>query len=122
MVSYIQLFTKILFWPLLVFVSAMAWLPVRNPALTQQHPDKLNHIAAFVVLTVMLYLGYPEIRIAHVVLLMFAYGLLIEVVQYLLAYRHFSTGDILADAVGITLGVAIIAIGHWLVRGLPGLN
>ena len=100
-------FAIYLFWPLIAFVSAMAWLPVSNPAVTESNPDKFNHIAAFFVLTVVFNLAYT-VNLVVLASIMMLYGILIELVQYFLPYRFFDLNDIVADAIGIFLACSII--------------
>lgn len=64
--------------------------------------DKFYHSLAFFVLGVLSALSFPEPGFSYKkCLLLFSYGVLIEVVQYFLPYRSFSFGDMVADAVGI---------------------
>ncbi len=93
----------------------MAWLPVDNPALTPNHADKVNHLGAFTALTLALSLAYG-LPLRTVALLMFGYGLLIEMVQIPLPYRHGSSTDVAANAIGILLGLGLRFSGRWFTR------
>jgi len=105
------------FWLLAAFVAAMAWLPVRNPALTEQHPDKTNHIAAFLVLSIVLYHA-RYVSVYQAAMALFGYGIFIEAVQQMLPYRSFSTGDILANGIGILGGYLIVGTGRLITAAL----
>lgn len=64
--------------------------------------DKVKHALVFLVLFVLFELAYPTESMPWwkpVGLL--AFGVFIEICQKMTGYRHFSVGDILADAVGI---------------------
>lgn len=100
---------RLLFWALALAVTALAWLPVDNPELSEIHPDKINHLGAFAVLAVTLHLAYapPEARGG---VLLLGYGLLIETVQFVLPYRNFSPYDLAADGLGILMGYAGLAL------------
>lgn len=71
--------------------------------------DKANHIIAFFVLAFLLDYSYPQnihpqitfFKVKMVILL--AYAIFIEVVQYFLPYRTFSVIDIAADLAGILI-------------------
>ena len=69
--------------------------------------DKFNHSFAFFVLTCLLYFSFSEVKwVTQVVLPLLVFGLLIEILQLLSGYRHFSLLDVFADAVGIVVGLA----------------
>lgn len=69
--------------------------------------DKVNHMVAFVELTLLLRLGWPDLRAHLVVMPLLAFGVAIELIQSQLPYRDFSLADIAADCVGIGLGLLI---------------
>ena len=66
--------------------------------------DKINHIAAFYVLSLLVDFSWPKtgFRFSKVLWLL-GYGLAIEIVQYFLPHRAFSLFDVGADAVGLLL-------------------
>lgn len=64
--------------------------------------DKLSHALAFFVLSFLADYAFPGTRFfPFKILPLFAYGVLIECIQYFLPYRDFSLLDMLGDAVGI---------------------
>jgi VanZ family protein len=66
--------------------------------------DKLNHVVAFLVLAALAQLGWPgRAALPWRVGLLLGYGLGIELVQGLLAYREGSALDFAADVVGVAL-------------------
>lgn len=67
--------------------------------------DKGNHFLAFFVLYILLTLAYKNMSLLIKVLLLVAFGLQIEVVQSFIDGRYFSLLDIVADSVGILIGV-----------------
>ena len=69
--------------------------------------DKANHFVAFLSLYVTLSFAYPKLDVFKKVTLLLAFGLQIEIVQYFLPNREFSLLDVVADGVGIALGVVI---------------
>ncbi|ACV12343.1 hypothetical protein Huta_2176 [Halorhabdus utahensis DSM 12940] len=54
----------------------------------------------------------PTLHPAVVPIIVVAYGILLELVQLLIPYRSFGVGDILADAVGAVVVVAVWAYGR----------
>ncbi|MBN2721399.1 MAG: VanZ family protein [Campylobacterales bacterium] len=79
--------------------------------------DKLNHLFAFMVLYILISLAFRDLSIALKVLLLFAFGLQIEIVQSFLPPREFSSFDMVADMVGIILGVLVY---HAFIRKKSG--
>jgi VanZ family protein len=66
--------------------------------------DKLNHIFAFFVLSLLADFSFPENRFFPTIFfLLMSYGLSIETIQYFLPYRMFSLFDVAGDAIGIIL-------------------
>jgi len=67
--------------------------------------DKANHFSAFFVLYILLSLAFRELSIIAKIVILLLYGLQIEVVQSFIDGRFFSLLDVVADSVGIGLGV-----------------
>lgn len=65
--------------------------------------DKLNHLAAFAVLYLLIEVVYKKGFGKNFVVLM-CFGILIEVVQYFIPSRDFTLLDIIANGVGIIVG------------------
>ncbi len=63
--------------------------------------DKFNHILAFVVLSFLLELSYPKVKLVKKIVLLICIGVIIEVIQSFLSWRSAELFDVLADAVGI---------------------
>lgn len=71
--------------------------------------DKSNHLLAFSVLTVLGCLSYPG-RTLRVVVGLFAYGALIEVLQSFTSYRSAELVDLFADSIGLAIGWQVMAL------------
>lgn len=96
---------------LLVNLVAISWLAFTGAKLVvpAMLSDKVNHFAAFFVLSYCLDRGFPEHRfLLYKVLPLMGYGLAIELVQSRLPHRDFSLLDLGAD------GLAVFA--YWLLR------
>lgn len=95
---------------LLVVVCYFAFAP-RPPGLHFDNADKLQHIAAFICLSVCAALSLQpgHSRLLSAGLAMLAVGLLIEGVQFYIPERSADWQDVVADAVGIAAGLATVA-------------
>lgn len=101
---------------LALLVCGVTWL-----ALTPAPPpvagllwDKANHLAAFASLAVAASCGFPR-RWKAVALGLLVYGVVIELLQSVTPTRVGEAADLLADACGIALGLAMarLATAYW---------
>lgn len=96
---------------LLLVVAALSLLPISGPDLHVPQGDKWNHLLAYGVLT--LYFG--QLVEAHgrarfvLVLGLLGYGIAIELAQSFTAARHAELADLAANALGIALGLLLLA-------------
>ncbi|WP_417567171.1 VanZ family protein [Marinobacter sp.] len=67
--------------------------------------DKVNHLIAFLELTILTRLAWPDLRAVWFAPGLLAFGLGIEVIQANLPYREFSLADLVADGAGIAIGL-----------------
>ena len=100
-------------WVLLLMLAITSWLafmPSEPQAEAAPQLDKLEHIVAFAALAFVARLASHGRRPAlWVGLSLLAYGLFIEVVQSWLPSRHADVLDLVADAVGIALGLLLLS-------------
>ena len=102
---------KILFWLALVSSYILAVLPQENvPELTPFN-DKGNHFLAFFVLTLLLLHAY-RVKYLTAFVLMMLYGVLIEVSQLFTINRQGELLDVLADTIGVVIGILL----YWLIE------
>jgi len=66
--------------------------------------DKVNHVIAFLQLTIVSRLAWPELSRYWITLGVMSFGLGIEVTQSQLPYREFSLLDLAADGLGTAIG------------------
>jgi VanZ family protein len=59
-------------------------------------------------LYILLSLAYEKLTIKIKVALLLAFGMLIEIVQAFIPGRDFSGFDVIADSVGITIGIVVV--------------
>jgi len=97
-----------LFWACLLAVLALSLLPL-SPQLPTTGWDKTNHLLAFCVLTI---LGNQAYRGCTVMVLLglLAYGGLIEILQSFTPDRMAEWADLLADSLGLVVGLALSAL------------
>lgn len=100
-------FFRTLLFSALVSISILATLPDYNalPPIVSVN-DLLNHAAAFSVLAILYEFAYSH-PIKRIAITLIAYGALIEAVQVFLPTRFASFEDIIADSVGIFLGLTL---------------
>lgn len=85
-------------------VLVMALLPLRVGSQWFDHADKVMHAGTFAALTIMALLGWPRRRLT-VVGCLAAYGAAIELLQGLTPTRTASSLDLVADVLGIGVGM-----------------
>lgn len=84
-------------------ILILAITPLQYPVISGIN-DKLNHIVAFFVLSLLADLSFPEKNFFPAIFLpLMGYGLTIEIIQHVLPYRMFSLFDVAADTLGIGL-------------------
>lgn len=98
-----QSIARLAFHSALLLVLLLAVLPapeLPGPGFS----DKIAHCLCFVLLAFLFCLGYSKRQLsAEAFAGLVGYGLLIEVVQYFLAWRSFSLADLGADTTGLLL-------------------
>lgn len=114
--TIIQTLFRLSFVSSILVISYIAFLPNYNdlPELTSLS-DVLNHFAAFFVLSFFLDRGFSA-RIGSAFLILFIYGLFIEVVQYFLPNRCFDLLDVAVDMVGVVIYYALLRM-FLLIKG-----
>jgi|TARA_B110000914_G_C15418310_1_gene425289 VanZ family protein len=99
---------------LLIAVLVVCLTPLRVPAAVLFYNDKLMHVLTFVMLTVWFGgLQRNQSLRGRVILLatLCAYGVLIEILQSQTAYRSAELADLLADLLGIVVGLGLLSVG-----------
>lgn len=95
------------FYCLLVLYTFMG-LSRSAMVLTSIASDKLLHFSGYAVFIISAMLAYGKRRsLVFLFVLLFAYSILIECVQYFLPYRSFEVKDILANLAGLAAGSVI---------------
>ncbi|MFL2903799.1 MAG: glycosyltransferase [Limisphaerales bacterium] len=101
-----------LFWAtclLLIFISLAPFNPTLFADSKINFLDKIHHISAYCALCVVGFLAYRK-HVFFVVTGLFFMGVMIEAAQYATGWRYMELGDILANAVGITIGFGLFNV------------
>lgn len=98
------------FWFRLGLFSALAAIEylattTQSIAIVENMWDKSNHFVAFFVLYLLLANAYPNFSVRTNALLLLVFALQIEIVQHFIEGRYASFADIVADGIGIALGI-----------------
>lgn len=98
----------LVFWLSLFAFNLALLAPAQSmPSTWFEGWDKVQHLLAFAVLTVLGLLAYPARRLA-VPAGLILYGALVEIAQHLSGVRHGDPWDWLADAAGVLLGILLL--------------
>jgi len=84
--------------------------------------DYLVHTAIFFPFILLIKLAYPVARVLWIITLGIIFAGFCEGIQYLLPYRSFNINDLLANVIGIMLGILLIIPGvfRWVERKADG--
>ncbi|HEX8839851.1 MAG TPA: hypothetical protein VF750_05220 [Sphingomicrobium sp.] len=103
---------RLLFWAALGFAFVMAVLP-HPPELPGEPSDKLQHIAAFATLALLVSFAYPATALPRLLLRLSLFGAIIELVQAIPAlHRDSDYKDWIAD----TLAAGLVLAAAWCLR------
>jgi VanZ family protein len=109
-----QEFKSLIFWGPLLFATYMAFTPI-SLAITPSMSDKKLHMMAFTYLSAALWWAYPRWGASYfAAATLVAYGIFIEVVQAFIPNRTASLADLLADGIGIGIGLGGVHLVRWI--------
>jgi VanZ family protein len=100
---------KVLFWTALIASYLAAVVPQEIAPKIGNLSDKGVHFVAFAVLTILLEMAYVISRV-RIFLWLLSYAVWIEISQLYTSDRSAELLDILADAIGIGIGLAVYFI------------
>jgi VanZ family protein len=102
---------RLLFWAAALFAFVMAVLP-HPPELPGAPSDKIQHIAAFLVLAALASFAYPATSPVYLGAALSLFGAFIELVQYIPSlHRDSDPLDWIADTAAAALMLMLL---HWL--------
>lgn len=100
------LFYKVIWWTALVSIYIAAILPQEMAPNIGNLSDKLHHLLAFLVLGILFQFAYV-LRFWYAFFLLTAFGMVIEVSQLFTVNRSGEIADVVADIVGIFIGLTL---------------
>ena len=103
---------KILMWLWLLTILYLSLKPQVEMPISFEYMDKLLHIAAYILATILVLLAYPHANQKINVILLFSYGFSIEIAQLFAENRYFEVADLLANLCGIVLSYFLFNFWH----------
>lgn len=100
---------RVMFYSALASIMFLATTTIKIEVMESMW-DKFNHFMAFFVLYVLLSLAHQELSVKVKLALLLLLGILIETVQYFIPGRFFSLMDVVADSIGIAIGIVLYGI------------
>ncbi|MCF6176616.1 MAG: VanZ family protein [Victivallaceae bacterium] len=101
MYSHKHIFARIALVTAIIGITCLAVIP-GTTSLPSAGNDKINHILAFFLLSLLVDCSFPAVKFNYVKMLsLLGYGLTIELIQLFISSRSFSLYDLLADAVAV---------------------
>ena len=91
-------------WTSLLLVAYLSLMPYDGHLLDNQR-DKLAHLMVYAVLTVLAYLAYQRVAMLWLVAALLVYSVGLEVGQYYVPGRFLSLADVIANTLGLLLGL-----------------
>lgn len=112
-------FARVAFVFMLLLVTVLSLAPVDQPDFSPN--DKVNHFIAYAAMTFVAAWGWvvsataKVLRVRVIIVIgLLCFGGLIEFVQGFTGYRFASIADIVANSVGIVIGLVIFELSYWL--------
>ena len=105
---------RLLFWLALVLSYIFAIVPQDIAPQLGTLSDKSTHFIAFAVLTLLLRLSYP-VSLFKTFMLLLIYAVFIELSQYCTPNRCAETLDVVADVIGIGMGLLLYPLAKKII-------
>ncbi|MEA3371614.1 MAG: VanZ family protein [Campylobacterota bacterium] len=100
---------QILFFICLVSIEFLATTTMQIKVVESMW-DKSNHFIAFLTLYLLISLGFRKLSLVKKVLWLLLFAVQIEVVQHFIEGRFFSLLDVVADLIGVVIGIVTFKI------------
>lgn len=100
-------FFKTAFFSTFIVIEYLALTPQHIEAI-EGFWDKQNHFVAFFVLAILMSFAYPQLTAIKKFGLLVLMGFQIEIMQYFIPGRFFSLLDVVADSIGIVMGMVAL--------------
>ena len=100
--------TKLLMWLWFLAILYLSLKPQMEIPFSFEYMDKLLHIAAYGLGAILMLLAYPNANQKINAILLFIYGLSIEIAQLFAENRYFEVADLVANLIGILLAIYLM--------------
>jgi len=98
-------FFRAMFFISIIAIEFLATTTTVHIELVENIWDKANHFIAFFTLYILMSFGFLKLSITKKVIWLLLFGVQIEIVQHFIDERFFSTLDVFADLIGISIAV-----------------
>lgn len=99
---------RTLYFTYLIIILISAIIPPSN--IPSSIDDKIVHAVGFMGVALLYAWAYKKEKWWKNIIYGLAFGIFIEIIQYFIPYRSFELFDIIADGVGLILGVLLVEI------------
>ena len=106
-----------MFWLALLGVLVLSLVPA-GTSLPTTGWDKTNHLLGFAVLSLLARCAYARLGVVGTLVGLLLFGVLIELLQAMTPDRFSEWGDLVANGVGIVVGLVLFQAGRLLVQAL----
>lgn len=103
-------FFRAMFFISIIVIGFLATTTTVHIEMIENIWDKANHFIAFFTLYILMSFGFLKLSIMKKVVLLLLFGIQIEIAQYFIDGRFFSTLDVFADIIGISIGVVSVKV------------
>jgi len=107
---------KAQFYTLLIISACLAFANLGNSFESATLNDKLLHILGFIFLAISAYISQNFANQRHIFIFLVCYGFIIEIIQFFLPYRNYSNFDLIANLIGIIVGLILVKIMNFLAK------
>jgi len=103
-------FFRTLFFISIIVIEFLATTTTVHIEIIENIWDKANHFIAFFTLYILISFGFLKLSIMRKVILLLLFGVQIEIVQHFIDGRFFSTLDVFADFIGISIALVTMKV------------
>ena len=100
-----QIYFKVLLFIAIIAIEFLATTTTVHIEIVESMWDKANHFIAFFTLYVLVSFGFNNLGLLKKIMWLLLFAIQIEIVQHFIEGRFFSLLDVVADSVGILLGL-----------------
>ena len=103
-------FFRVMFFISIMIIGFLATTTTVHIEIIENIWDKANHFIAFFTLYILMSFGFLKLSVEKKFILLLLFGIQIEIVQHFIEGRFFSTLDVFADFIGLSVGVISLKV------------